>query len=171
MTIDDASTLIQDFTIDDLPGSKLKAIYQYWLDVKGDAAMPTRADLNPSRMAKFLSHISLVDVEHDTLRYKFRLIGTESVRAIGFDPTGKYLDEIPLMAGHLGPRYDWLVENKRPYIVSDKLKWSDKSFLDFFSIGLPLSRDGERVDILMYGSLYTLPENAPHSSVLAPFRH
>ena len=154
-----ASELIEDFTFDDLPGSKLKAVYQYWLDVKGDAAMPTRVDLNPRDMAEFLSHISLVDVEHDTGRYKFRLIGTESVRAVGFDPTGKYLDEVPLMEGHLKPRYDWLVKTKRPYIVADKLNWSEKSYLDFFSIGLPLTRDGKRVDILMYGSLYSLPKD------------
>lgn len=153
----DSSRLIEDFVIDDLPGSKLKAAYRYWLEVKGDEPMPTRVDLNPAHMSKFLSHISLVDVEHDTGRYKFRLIGTESVRAIGFDPTGKYLDEIDLMNSHLKERYDWLVKTKRPYIVSDKLRWVENSYLDFFSIGMPLTKDGENVDILMYGSLYSLP--------------
>lgn len=156
----ESSRLIEDFTIDDLPGSKLKAVYQYWLDVKGDAEMPTRVDLNPKDMAKFLSNISLVDVEHDTGRYKFRLIGSDSVRAIGFDPTGRYLDEVELMEGHLKPRYDWLVKTRRPYIVTDKLKWAEKSYLDFFSIGLPLTQGGEEVDILMYGSLYSLPKTS-----------
>ncbi len=160
------SNLVENFTIDDLPGPKLKAIYQYWLDKGGCDHIPTRADLSPTEMAKFLSHISLVDVEHETGRYKFRLIGTESVRAIGFDPTGKYLDEFDLLKQHLGPRYDWLVEHKRPYIVADKLKWSDKSFLDFFSIGLPLTTDGKNVDILMYGSLYTMPKDRDQISIL-----
>ena len=162
----DSSRLIEDFEIDDLPGSKLKAVYRYWLDVKGDAPMPTRVDLNPAHMSKFLSHISLVDVEHDTGRYKFRLIGTESVRAVGFDPTGRYLDEIDLMNGHLKERYDWLVKTKRPYIVSDKLRWVENSYLDFFSIGLPLTKDGENVDILMYGSLYSLPKDSARISAL-----
>jgi len=162
----DSSQLIEDFVIDDLPGSKLKAVYRYWLDVKGDALMPTRVDLNPASMSKFLSHISLVDVEHDTGRYRFRLIGTESVRAIGFDPTGKYLDEITLMNSHLKQRYDWLVKTKRPYVVTDKLNWVENSYLDFFSIGLPLTKDGENVDILMYGSLYSLPKDNMRLSAL-----
>ena len=87
--------LNKKFTRDDLPNPIMRDIYQYWLDMKGDRLMPSRADLNPIEITKLLPHLSLIDVEHKTGRYKFRLIGTETVNVLDMDPTGKYLDEIP----------------------------------------------------------------------------
>ena len=146
--------------MDDLPNDILRGVYQYWLDMKGGCRMPSRADLNPADIVHLLPYISLVNVEPETKRYKIRLVGTETVRAMGVDITGKYLDEIPQVEIHLKTRYDWMVREKRPYIFSDKLRWSEKSFLNFFSIGLPLSENGHDVNILMYGSYYQFPDEA-----------
>jgi len=122
--------------------------------------MPARADFNPVEIGEYLPHVCFVDVERTTGRYKFRLIGSETVRVVGYEITGKYLDEIPLMLRNLKDRYDWLVKEKRPYVISDKLNWSDKSFFDFYSLGLPLSNNDRDVDILMYGSVYTLEDDS-----------
>lgn len=149
--------LIDNFHIDDIPHDILKKIYLHWLKMKGDRLMPSRADLNPADIVDILPNICLVDAEKETKRYKMRLIGTETVRAIGTDITGKYLDEVPLMEQHLKKRYDWIKKEKRPYLISGKLRWSKLSFLNFCSIGLPFSDDGENVDIIMYGSCYTYP--------------
>ncbi len=146
--------LIDNFTSRDIPCDILKGIYQYWQSMRGAHIMPSRADLYPEDIIALLPYICLVDVERETRRYKIRLIGTENVKAIGFDVTGDYLDNYPLMERQLKTRYDWLVRERRPYIISDNLKWSEKSFLDFCSIGLPLSHDKENVDILMFGSSY-----------------
>jgi len=116
----------KSFNIDDLPNNLLRDIYQYWLDMKGTRPMPSRADLNPADIVGLLPNISLIDVEDGGRRYKMRLIGTETVKAMEFDVTGKYLDEFPLLEGLLKKNYDWLVEEKRPYINFDKLKWSKK---------------------------------------------
>ena len=151
--------LIDNFTVDDIPHDVLKDIFHYWQVMKDERAMPSRADLNPADIVSLLPHISLVDVEHETKRYKIRLVGTETVRALGADITGKYLDELPRIEQHLKARYDWLVEKKAPYLIYDKLKWSQKSFLDFCSVGMPLSNNGRDVDIIMYGSCFHLPEN------------
>lgn len=150
--------LIDDFSIDDLPNDILKDIYRYWQVMKGEHDMPGRADLHPADIVSLLPYVSLIDVEHNTQRYKMRLIGTETVKALGKDVTGKYLDELPEIERHLKVRYEWIVKNKRPYLVSDKLRWSSKSFLRFCSIGLPLSNDGQKVDIIMYGSYFQIPE-------------
>lgn len=151
--------LIDNFTIDDIPYSVLKDIFRYWLVMKGDRAMPSRVDLNPADIVSMLPHICLVDVDHEQKRYKIRLIGSETVRALGADITGKYLDEVPKIEKHLKARYDWIVREKRPYLISDKLKWSRKSFLDFCSIALPLSNDGRQVDIIMFGSCFHIPRD------------
>jgi len=158
--------LVENFIMEDIPFAKLRGIYQYWLDIKADRDMPSRADFNPVDIPNLLAHVSLVDVEHGTGRYKFRLIGTETVRAMGFEPTGQYLDENPLIMEHLKPRYDWLVQNKNPYVVTDKLNWSENSFLRVFSVGLPLGNSAGQVEILLFGSVYTLSKDQAGASPL-----
>lgn len=149
--------LIDNFSVDDLPNDILKDIFRYWLVIKGDRPMPGRADLHPSDIVSLLPNISLIDVEHDTQRYRMRLVGTETVKALGKDITGKYLDEVPEIETHLKSRYEWIVREKRPYVISDRLHWSSKSFLNFCSVGLPLSNEGQNVDIIMYGSCFQFP--------------
>ncbi|PCJ40994.1 MAG: hypothetical protein COA81_08275 [Alphaproteobacteria bacterium] len=156
--VSDDGILIGNFSIDDLPNDILKGVYQYWLDIKGDHAMPSRADLHPADIVSLLPYVSLIDVEHDTQRYKMRLIGTETVKALGKEITGKYLDELGDIEGHLKPRYDWIVHERRPYLISDRLLWAEKSYMNFCSIGLPLSQDGQNVDIILYGSCFEFPD-------------
>ena len=149
--------LNKKFTRDDLPNTIMRDIYQYWLGMKGNRPMPSRADLNPVDLGKLLPHLSLIDVEHKTGRYKFRLIGTETVKGFGVEFTGKYLDEIPQMDQLIKTRCQFLVKEKRPYLYFDQLKWSRKSFLDYYALGLPLSSNRKDVDILLYGMYYLLP--------------
>ncbi|NOZ42767.1 MAG: PAS domain-containing protein [Alphaproteobacteria bacterium] len=162
--VDNDGVLIDDFTIDDIPYNMLKDIFNYWLAIKGGRAMPSRRDLNPADIVTMLPHICLVDVDDRAKRYRIRLVGTETVKALGADITGKYLDQYPGIENHLKVRYDWLVQNKRPYLVSDKLKWSQKSFLNFCSIGLPLSANGRDVNIIMFGSCFHNPVIAGQGS-------
>ncbi len=146
------------FAAHDLPNRTLREVYTYWLKMKGDKGLPTRADLDPVQIPHLLPNISLIDVEYQPRRYRMRLIGTETVRALGEDPTGTYLDDNLQANALLKSRYDWLVENKRPYFYCDKLMWSDKKFLEYQTIGLPLSRNGVDVDIIMFGINYDFPE-------------
>lgn len=145
------------FSIDTLPNNVLRDVYSYWLSMKGERSMPSRDDLNPTDIVPLLPHISLIDVEKESGRYKMRLIGTETVKAMGIDITGKYLDELPHIEGILKENYDWLVAEKRPYLNFDKLKWSNKSYLEYYALGLPLSANNTDVNILMFGMFYQFP--------------
>lgn len=151
--------LIDNFSVDDLPNNILREIYQYWLDMRGNRPIPSRADLDPADIVRLLPHISLIDVESETGRYKMRLIGSETVKAMGLDVTGKYLAEFPLIEQMLKNNYDWLVKEKRPYINFDKLKWSKRSYMDYYALGLPLSGNGKDVDMLMFGMYYQFPND------------
>ena len=150
--------LSENFNIDDMPNGVIRDIYQYWLNMKGERPMPSRADLDPADIAKLLQHINLIDVEPETGRYRMRLIGSETVKAMGLDVTGEYLDDFPLIEGLLKERYDWVVKNRRPYFNFGKLKWSKKSYLEYYSLGLPLSHDGENVNMLMIAIYYQFPK-------------
>ncbi|MBL4801949.1 MAG: PAS domain-containing protein [Emcibacter sp.] len=146
-----------NFTVNDLPNDVLRKIYQYWLGMKRDRIMPSRADLKPEEILSLLPYISLVDVEPETKRYKMRLIGSETVKAMSADMTGKYLDEVPLIEALLKQNYDWLVEEKQPYLNFDKLRWSSKSYLEYYALGMPLSENGTDVNMLMFGMFYQFP--------------
>ena len=67
--------------------------YQYWKQKRGERAMPKRADFRPEVVPRHLPAILLIDVEGiDDLGvgvYRYRVVGTESVRLRGHDPTGK----------------------------------------------------------------------------------
>ena len=125
--------------------------------------MPSRADLDPVDIVRLLPYLTLVDVLSDSGRYKFRLIGTETVKTLGKDLTGKYLDEMPEIERYLKVRYDWLVKEKRPYFIFDKLKWSSKSYIEYYVLGLPLSHNGRDVNMFLFGTWYQFP-NDPRTS-------
>ena len=148
-----------NFVIGDLPNNVLRDIYRYWLDIKGKRRMPSSGDINPDDIVRLLPYISYIDVEKSPRRYKMRQIGAQTIKAMTIDVTGKYLDEFPFVEGTLKKNYDWLVEKRRPYLNFDKLKWSSKSFLEYFALGLPLSSDDKNVDMLMFGMYYQFPKD------------
>jgi PAS domain-containing protein len=83
----------------DLDGSireaRLRRLYAYWRERKGDRRMPARRDIDPIDFAYLLGNIMLVDVIRDPLRFRVRLHGTALVRLSAYELTGKLLDELP----------------------------------------------------------------------------
>jgi hypothetical protein len=66
---------------------------RWWEDrARGD--IPDRADLNPADFRSILPNILISDVEHQSFRIRYRLVGTKVVEATGLDITGRYLDEL-----------------------------------------------------------------------------
>ncbi|WP_321389827.1 PAS domain-containing protein [Emcibacter sp.] len=144
--------------LSDIEPDLLKELYLYWEKIRGERSMPSRKDFRPTDIPRILPHIAMVDVEHDTGRYLTRLVGTETVKAMGIDLTGRYVNDVPAMSIVL-ERYNWMVENKKPYIYVDHLSWSEKSYLDYFSVALPFSEDDKKVDIIMWGLVYYFPKS------------
>lgn len=69
------------------------AVFRYWDGLRQGRALPRRADFRPEAVPRHLPAILLVDIEGlDTAGigiYRYRVVGTESVRLRGRDPTGK----------------------------------------------------------------------------------
>ncbi|HMA13192.1 MAG TPA: PAS domain-containing protein [Kiloniellaceae bacterium] len=68
-------------------------IFGYWDGLRAGRAMPRRADFRPEAVPRHLPAILLIDVEgvddQGVGVYRYRVVGTESVRLRGRDPTGK----------------------------------------------------------------------------------
>jgi hypothetical protein len=73
---------------------RVRAIYDYWRSIRGpDRRAPARADFDPLAVPQLLEWLWLLDVQHDPLRFRFRLLGTRHVEAMKGDFTGQWIDE------------------------------------------------------------------------------
>ena len=73
---------------------RLRALFGYWREKRGDGTMPARADLDPLEIPTLLPIVGLVDVLDGGARFRYRLVGTEIVDVDGHDATGRFLDEV-----------------------------------------------------------------------------
>jgi PAS domain len=69
-------------------------LYEYWLAVKPPGRLPGRQHIVPEEIAPLWSRLWLLDVVHRPLRYRYRFCGSELVRALGGEVTGRWLDEV-----------------------------------------------------------------------------
>lgn len=71
----------------------LVALYAYWDAKRGNRRMPSRADIDPVDLKRFLRLLCLIDVVPDERQYVYRVVGTRDVEMRGYDPTGKSVKE------------------------------------------------------------------------------
>jgi len=72
---------------------RLVRFHAYWLTRAPLRGWPRRADLDPLDIPDLLADLMLVDVCGG--RHRYRLVGTHVTDALGMDPTGWFMDELP----------------------------------------------------------------------------
>lgn len=144
---------------------RLRYLYAYWQERRGDCEMPLRSDINPTDLAKVLATIFLADVfRGDSLRFRIRLAGTHIEAAFGRPLAGCYIDELELDAGksHL-LAYRRTAEERQP-VVSRHLFVLGGSFSRFSyeRLWLPLGVQDERtVEMILGGICFDAPLQTP----------
>jgi hypothetical protein len=132
----------------------LKALLDYWQGKRGARALPARRDIDPLEMGPhLLPHLLLCDLFDRGTRARFRLVGTEVVRRLGFDPTGKYLEP-----GARGSYFELLASLHRlvyceraPLYSASAFTWESGRQLKVQHLLLPLSHDGPDPAIALVG--------------------
>ncbi len=127
----------------------LQAIYSYWDEKRAGRPFPARSDLNPGDLVPHLGSMTLIDVEYDPFRLRYRLIGTTITTMMRRDATGAYYDELysPEILASIYSSYHWMIENKRPTrtygepVIGDRIDYHIHEALN-----LPLSSDGKTID-------------------------
>lgn len=134
----------------------LRRLLAYWLGKRGPRRAPARADIDPLEIASLLPHVMLIDVEHAPLRFRYRLVGTEVVRNLGADMTGRYLDEFvrlgqdaPMAAG-----FARVAAWGAPICEMWEYGRADGRHVRYERLALPLSHDGRTVDMLFGGAVF-----------------
>jgi PAS domain len=148
-----------------LPGNchpKLRRLLEYWQSIRpAPDHFPGRQHFEPAAVPDLLPWIWLLDVEREPLRFKYRLLGTEQVLAMGSNPIGRWLDEVhPEFVTH--EHYDDYVRlavSGTPSFRSGLPAFhTDKRFVSLQRLLLPLARDGHAVDLLLGITVYLGPE-------------
>jgi hypothetical protein len=135
---------------------ELRQLYAYWLAKRGGRRAPSRGDIDPVELARLLPHVVLLDVERNPHRFRFRLVGTAVAKGFNIDPTGTYFDEIEHAPEQrtLNQRLIAVAEWGPPLCVTLDYTGTDGRHVSYERMVLPLSSDGETVDMLFGGAVF-----------------
>ncbi len=128
----------------------MRAVLAYWEAKRGDREIPARAAIKPEEIGAALGRVNLIEVTHDPLRFRFRLIGTQVVQSFGLDPTGSTVEALspPDYAELLIRQFSEVVAAREPLL--HVLRFLEvRQAHEMLRLSLPLSDDGGQVDMLM----------------------
>ncbi len=148
-------------TSDLLPGNcdvTFRRLFSYWRSITPpEADIPGRQHFDPIQVRDILRWIWLLDIQHNPLRFKYRLVGAERERALGLNPVGFWLDEIhpDFMAHRYYCDYVDLATSGRPSFRHGLPAFhTSRRFVPQQRLLLPLARDGVCVDMLLAATVY-----------------
>lgn len=129
-----------------------RILHHWWFSARAERLMPARRDFSPKVMGRHLSGVGLCDVFWTNPArplFRARLVGSHVASAWGRDPTGLWAEQLSRVEG-LVERFTWAASMKRPYLcLKLPVTWGSKDFLFYSTLVMPLSSDGESVDMLI----------------------
>jgi hypothetical protein len=133
---------------------ELREFKDYWNAKRGTRLMPRRADIDPVELRRHLPFVALIEVLNDTQDFRFRLLGTRITEAMQRDSTGKTLREVygsaePEVLNWMLAVYTVTATRKCPVLQRGTPRVVNKEFVAFETLHLPLSDDGEHVNMLI----------------------
>jgi len=142
--------------IDTPRDSRIKALFAYWNQVRGKRRMPTRADIDPAAIPRLLPHVFMYGVGSDG-GYTIRLVGEDVVSFVGRNATGSPAGAImpPRSVEVIVKILDAVTSERAPKFRAGKVHWlAAKSYRDYEACFLPLSADGESVNVVLGGLVF-----------------
>jgi hypothetical protein len=129
----------------DITSPDVLAFHQYWLSIRGDKSMPSKASFDATAIRHLLPYITLEELHNDPLRVFYRVVGSEQARFSAGDYTGKWLhdlDWLPDLKQQLLEQYGEIQRRKEPMFGLSQFTWHDR-LEKAFEWGLfPFSDDG-----------------------------
>ena len=130
----------------------LREGYGYWRGKQGGRLFPARADFDPLlEIPKLIRNMMLLDVLHEPLDFRYRLIGDKLRHHMAENWVGRRWSEIEQQRAPnpIWLHHQWVVENRAPRFIRPNYVGPHKQFLFIESAVLPLGREPERVEMLM----------------------
>ncbi len=129
---------------------KLQRLLAYWNARRGARWAPCRADIDPVDFPYVLSHMALVDVLTEPLRFRFRVFSTGLVAMNGFEMTARLIDDWPApeFREALQASYRDVVEAQAPRLRVRQAVFDGRLRVQE-GLLLPLSEDGRSVTMIL----------------------
>ena len=129
----------------------LQTLFAYWSQKRGARAMPARADIKPAEIKPLLPDVMIWSAIDP---FPIRLVGDHIVNFVGTNNTGKPATEgmPPDAAAVMRAVILHVIAAKAPRFRFGRAFWLPKKDYRFFEAAyLPLSADGETVDMILGG--------------------
>jgi len=147
---------------DAIGDSGLAILYRYWAGKKRGQVLPRRADIDPTELpGNLCPTLMLLDVlrDGDSIRLRYRLVGTAFTHAFARDPTHEFVDEaLPIRSGYRDYIINLCLEmiRIRKPIYSENLFALDGQPMPMVTkrLTLPLASDGETIDMVLASHAY-----------------
>lgn len=141
----------------DFHSPRLREAVALWQGkVAAAGRLPDRSAFTTREFMRFEGNISLIDVERDPLRFRFRLIGSAVTERLSHDHTGQYVDAayLPAYYDAAVAGYQYCLSEKRPIRSFGYMAPAGMDFLAFESVDIPLSADGQEVTMIVKCSAF-----------------
>jgi hypothetical protein len=135
----------------EIASENLRRLLRGW-ETRRHGRFPRRADIDPSDFRYILGAMSIFEVYREPIRFRVRLHGTDMVRRLGYDLTGKFVDEAPnrQWAAVAGEILGKAVREEACFFVRHSNRLIDHRLWNIERLILPLSgRDGQTLDMLL----------------------
>lgn len=131
----------------------LQQVLAYWREIRRGAQVPLMKNLDPAKMGRWLSHITIIEVQRDPLAFVYRLTGEKLETAHGTGIKGTDVravnDAVPGMGDALHLMYKKLLGYRKPMALRGDLVMENPGLKGFELLILPVSLEGKNVDRLM----------------------
>ncbi len=141
----------------------LQRLFEYWTVKRGSRPAPARADIRPAEIKPLLADVMIWNVARGGIPHTIRLVGGNIVQFVGRNNTGEPAtigmpeDAAAAMTSIL----DQVAETRSPRFRLGKAFWHrENSYRDFEACYLPLSPDGETVDMILGGVKFDVDATA-----------
>jgi hypothetical protein len=136
----------------DFERAELNALRGIWREKTKVKPIASRADFDARTIKPYMRNLSIMDVvdEAGVRRYRYRYMGSAIVEVFG-EQTGRYIDEFisPDRMARWRAAHDLVVVSGRPIRFVVNYASPQISYLSSECLMVPLSEDGERVNMLM----------------------
>ncbi|MDH5556034.1 MAG: PAS domain-containing protein [Alphaproteobacteria bacterium] len=136
--------------------ARLRRLHEYWNAKRGARPAPTRREIDPVEIPDLLGFVNIFEVQNDPRDYKVRLNGTEVAEMLGQEITGRFCSTV--LSGpdatNCKTAFDLCVDRRQPMIVETSLAFCGKPYMAQTVIVLPLSSDGEQIDMIITAHSY-----------------
>lgn len=122
----------------------LLRLHGLWLAKCRDRLIPARRDFDPVEMRDCLGSVFLVEAVPGLDDFRYTLIGSEIVREVEVDNTGRLVGEV-FGAGGL-VLYRKVRDERRPIRVHGAVDWRQKDYKAYEAVLMPLADDGVTVN-------------------------